>query len=223
MKTGQPYFIKVAMETNRHRDVTNVSYAECKRCPAGKAPSASCKHMAAFFYALEEFERLGYTRELVACTDELQRWNHPRKRKAEVHLAADIDWSRAKLPAGHAKKARKKAALADRRHPDDRGKARLDQMVEAGCAAGRLTGLSLTAMNKPTTVLINRKLREKRLCHMTALKKRWDGVLQKETLARMQVTVKHDHTYFDQPTSIMSVNTRPLEQSLQEGSPEMIH
>ena len=56
-----------------------------------------------------------------------------------------------------------------------------------------------------------------------ALKKRWDAVLQKETLARMQVTVKHDHTYFDQPTSIMSANTRPLEQSLQEGSPEMIH
>ena len=142
-----------------------------------------------------------------------------------MHLAADIDWSRVKLPSGHAKKVRKKATLADRQHPDDRGKvaARLDQMVEAGCAAGRLTGLSLTTMNKPTTDLINRKLREKRLCRTAALKKRWDAVLQKETLARMQVTVKHDHTYFDQPTSIMSANKRSLEQSLQEGSPEIIH
>ena len=39
------------------KSVTQVVYAECS-CQAGKAPHASCKHLAAFLYALEEFSRL---------------------------------------------------------------------------------------------------------------------------------------------------------------------
>ena len=50
-------------------------------CPAGKGPTASCKHIAVLCYALEEFARVRKLPELLTCTDRLQSWNQPRSRK----------------------------------------------------------------------------------------------------------------------------------------------
>ena len=58
---------------------------------------------------------MDYTRPLLTCTEELQPWNHPRKRKTQVQLAEEIDWARAKIPSGQAKK-RSNMLLCNRRH-----------------------------------------------------------------------------------------------------------
>ena len=59
MKSTVPYQVKLGVEVvggsyGDVKSVTQVVYAECS-CPAGKAPHASCKHLAAFLYAMEEF------------------------------------------------------------------------------------------------------------------------------------------------------------------------
>ena len=71
------YSIEVAVE-QVEGEVKSVLFVKCD-CSAGK-PCGSCKHFAAFMYAPEEFYRLGYTREKVAVTSELQTWNIPRER-----------------------------------------------------------------------------------------------------------------------------------------------
>ena len=48
-----------------------VDGVECG-CPAGRGPRASCKHIAALYYALEEFGRLKQLPTFHTCTDKLQ-------------------------------------------------------------------------------------------------------------------------------------------------------
>ena len=118
MKIDKPYFLRLAMEINSKQEVVEVVYAQCKRCPAGEEPSALCKHTAAFFYALEGFVRSGFSHDALSCTDQLQKWNHPRKRKSEIQLATELDWSRPRLTTGQAKK-RNRCTTADRRDQRD--------------------------------------------------------------------------------------------------------
>ena len=59
-------------------------------CPAGRGPCASCKHVAALCYALEEFSRLGKLPDFVMCTEKLQEWNKPRPKKLEILPVADL-------------------------------------------------------------------------------------------------------------------------------------
>ena len=47
--------------------------AQCG-CPAGRDPNASCKHIAALCYALEDFSRLRQLPEFKTCTEMLQTW-----------------------------------------------------------------------------------------------------------------------------------------------------
>ena len=44
-----------------------IKTAECK-CPAGKGPSGSCKHIAALCYVLEDFNRCSSQDNEVSCT-----------------------------------------------------------------------------------------------------------------------------------------------------------
>ena len=124
------------------------------------------------FYAVEEFSRLGYTRENVSCTEKLQKWNHPRKRKAEVQLAVDIDWNRPKLTGQH---KRKRHTVSDQRHQQDRGSVsgRVKQIVHDSCVAGRLSGLTSLSGSRAAIDLVNKGLCEKCLCRTKALSKRW--------------------------------------------------
>ena len=50
-----------------------ILYAE-DGCPMGRGPTGSCKHIAAFCYALEEFVRLGFTRPFLSYTLCLQTY-----------------------------------------------------------------------------------------------------------------------------------------------------
>ncbi|XP_065184332.1 uncharacterized protein LOC135825249 [Sycon ciliatum] len=79
------------MKLDRYAEVL---YAECG-CPAGRPPHASCKHLAAFAYALEEFVRLGYHRSALTCTEEASKWNVPRSKKVEVCLLKDLVFKKA--------------------------------------------------------------------------------------------------------------------------------
>ena len=53
--------------------------AECG-CPGGKGPTASCKHIAALCYAFLNFCEHGSLPDFLTCTEQLQKWNQPRKR-----------------------------------------------------------------------------------------------------------------------------------------------
>ena len=89
--------LKLAVETKLVDDckaVESVVFAECMPCPAGKAPRASCKHLAALMIGLEEFNLLGYTRNIPTCTDELQTWNRPHQKKSDPRMASEMDWGR---------------------------------------------------------------------------------------------------------------------------------
>ena len=52
-------------------------------CPAGKGPSASCKHIGALCYALANFCSFGQLPEFATCTDILQHWNRPCPKKQD--------------------------------------------------------------------------------------------------------------------------------------------
>ncbi len=64
------------------RQSNYITEAECG-CPAGKAPTASCKHIAALCYTLDSFGKCRQLPQLETCTDRLQTWNHPRPRKVQ--------------------------------------------------------------------------------------------------------------------------------------------
>ena len=66
-------------------------------CPAGKGPRGSCKHIAAFCYALEEFVRLGFTRTFQSCTARLQTWNQPRPKKLQPRAIYEISFQKAEF------------------------------------------------------------------------------------------------------------------------------
>ena len=77
---------------NSGEQAGEITYACCSLCPAGKGPYAFCKHLAALCFALEEFVRLGQRREFTTCTDRLQTWNQPRKRKLDPKSVYEIDF-----------------------------------------------------------------------------------------------------------------------------------
>ena len=54
MKKDRIYKINLVLD----KETLHIAQAECG-CPAGKGPHASCKHIAALCYALEEFSRFG--------------------------------------------------------------------------------------------------------------------------------------------------------------------
>ena len=78
MKKNRVYKIELQLEESSFE----ISAAQCG-CPAGRGPRASCKHIAALCYALEEFARVTQLPEFQTCTDKLQTWNQPRPRKLE--------------------------------------------------------------------------------------------------------------------------------------------
>ena len=78
MKKDRVYHI--SMKLNKR--TFDICGATCG-CPAGKGPKASCKHIAATCYALEEFSRVRRLPEFQTCTDRLQSWNQPRPRKLD--------------------------------------------------------------------------------------------------------------------------------------------
>ena len=89
MRKDREYKIQMILSPSE-----DVLFAE-DGCPAGKGPTGSCKHIAAFCYALEEFVRLGFTRPFLSCTSRLQTWNQPRQKKLHSKNIYEISFERA--------------------------------------------------------------------------------------------------------------------------------
>ena len=60
----------------------NIISAQCG-CPAGKGPTASCKHIGALCYALANLCASGKLPDFITCTEKLQEWNKPRGKKVQ--------------------------------------------------------------------------------------------------------------------------------------------
>ena len=88
MKKNTEYQVRLILD--RNADVVFASDG----CPAGKGPHGSCKHLAAFCYALEEFVRFGFTRPFFSCTERLQTWNQPRDKKLKPQSLHNISFER---------------------------------------------------------------------------------------------------------------------------------
>ena len=98
MRSRADYKLKLAVRVkDDHREIVEVVFVSCT-CPAGKGPKASCKHIAAFMYALEEFTKFGYNRDVVTCTDQLQSWNKPSGKRSEPMRVSDMTWQRKAAP-----------------------------------------------------------------------------------------------------------------------------
>ena len=70
-----------------------IQFAKCG-CIAGKGSRASCKRIASVCYALENCNRIFLDEpEQVACTDLLQQWNQPRKRRLSPKKISELDLS----------------------------------------------------------------------------------------------------------------------------------
>lgn len=104
MKKDDVYSLNVTITVSSG----SVNSASCK-CPAGRGPMASCKHLAALCFCLEDFIKLrNATLEIgeAACTSVLQKWNQPRKRRLDSKKAEEISF---KCPVpSYAEKAKRR-------------------------------------------------------------------------------------------------------------------
>ena len=103
MKKNLKYNMRLSLATSE-KNSGEITFASCDPCPAGKAPFASCKHIAALCYALEEFVRIGASnREFLTC-------------KLDARSVYEIDFSK----KVYGKDSKVKTALHDPRFVDFR-------------------------------------------------------------------------------------------------------
>ena len=100
MKTSVRYLVEAVLEKSDHdgKFFDTIVFAACK-CPAGSAP-ATCKHVAAVFYGLEDFSRTGNFAGSTCSTSQLQKWNAPPKQR----LVKDMSFQQLTHSALRAKK-----------------------------------------------------------------------------------------------------------------------
>ena len=66
-------------------------------CPAGKGPSASCKHIGALCYALANFCSSGCLPDFITCTDVMQEWNKPCPKKHKPITVDELQSTRREI------------------------------------------------------------------------------------------------------------------------------
>ena len=77
MKTRERYRLEMVLSSSDvGSKINSITFASCM-CKAGQAPRASCKHVAAVCYGLEESCRRGIFVGSTCSTSDLQRWNAP--------------------------------------------------------------------------------------------------------------------------------------------------
>ena len=91
MKTDKLYKAIIILDKE-----SEICQANCD-CPSGKGPKASCKHIAAITYAIDEFVRLFTKSELdMAKTEQLSQWKRPRPRKIQPLATYDMPFEKQK-------------------------------------------------------------------------------------------------------------------------------
>ena len=141
MKKDRVYNIKLKL-SKRTFDICG---ATCG-CPAGKGPKASCKHIAATCYALEEFSRVRILPPFQTCTDRLQTWNQPRPKKLDPIPVEDLRQRKQELmpPKKKSSQLTRVASVFDPRPPSFRS-----HVPEAS----EQLRCSLMALNRPCAFL----------------------------------------------------------------------
>ena len=86
MKKDRVYKLLMSMNTDKNYDIPT---AECG-CLGGKGPTATCKHIGALCYAVQNFCAKGSMPEFLTCTQRLQEWNKPRAKKVDPIAVEDI-------------------------------------------------------------------------------------------------------------------------------------
>ena len=81
----------------------DINTATCG-CPAGKGPTASCKHVGALCYAFVEFCTSGKLPDFLTCTDKLQAWNKPKPKKVNPIPVTDFCKRKIEITKKHEKK-----------------------------------------------------------------------------------------------------------------------
>ena len=85
MKKDKTYKVELSISHNKWE----ISTAKC-RCPAGKGPAATCKHIGALCYLFMSFCESGTIPEFFTCTQRLQEWNQPRAKKLDAKPVTDL-------------------------------------------------------------------------------------------------------------------------------------
>ena len=85
MKKDKTYKVELSIS----RGKWEISSGKC-RCPAGKGPAATCKHIGALRYLFMGFCESGTIPEFFTCTQHLQEWNRPRAKKLDAKAVTDL-------------------------------------------------------------------------------------------------------------------------------------
>jgi len=85
MKKDRIYKLLLSLNYNSF----DIIHAQCE-CPAGKGPTATCKHIGALCYTFQNFCEHGMLPNFLTCTQKLQEWNRPRPRKVDPIPVVDI-------------------------------------------------------------------------------------------------------------------------------------
>ena len=78
MKKDRVYKLLISLNDSSY----DIIHAQCE-CPAGKGPTATCKHIGALCYTFQNFCERGALPDFLTCTQKLQQWNQPRPRKVD--------------------------------------------------------------------------------------------------------------------------------------------
>lgn len=73
-----------------------IAGAKCK-CPAGKGPAATCKHIGALCYLFQSFCENGTVPEFFTCTQRRQEWGQPRQKKLDARPVIDLKEHKIKI------------------------------------------------------------------------------------------------------------------------------
>ena len=112
--------------------------------PAGKGPHASCKHVAALCYALEEYSRFRQLPDFLTCTDKLQEWNRLRPKNLDIISVANLSSRRQEILKKKGKENSPSPSCYDPRPPEYR-QVSLEAVEKLRC--------DLLSLNQPCAFL----------------------------------------------------------------------
>ena len=103
MSSKTTYSMKMALDS----EIGEVLQAHCE-CPAGRGPTASCKHIVSGLLALVKFAQEGSLQVKLSCTQTLQTFKQPNKphQGAPVeaeNLGKSFDWEENPIPRKYQK------------------------------------------------------------------------------------------------------------------------
>uniref|UniRef100_A0A1X7UCV5 SWIM-type domain-containing protein n=1 Tax=Amphimedon queenslandica TaxID=400682 RepID=A0A1X7UCV5_AMPQE len=85
MKKDVTYKVILAISKKSY----DIEIAKCS-CKTWKGPKTSCKHVGTLCYALVEFCTSGRLPDFLTCTQKLQEWTRPRKKKVDIIPVLDL-------------------------------------------------------------------------------------------------------------------------------------